>query len=119
VLAFAGLLSVWAILVRLNLLTATQFFCPTPAASPQIVLAADAADLHKQLRVADFHTDVMIWRKDLNRRLLFDFPRMREGSGALQLFLSVTEIPRRSGGDNIVTAVNRSQTLPPAETKSL
>lgn len=103
-LALVGLLIAWTLLVRLNLLTATQFFCPAPAASLTTALAAEAANLHSKLRVADLHTDVMIWRKDLNRpsRLgHFDFPRMREGNEALQLFLSVTEIPRRTEGDNI------------------
>ncbi|MGA7327072.1 MAG: membrane dipeptidase [Rhodomicrobium sp.] len=104
VLAFAGLLIAWTLLVRLNLLTATQFFCPSPAALPQTALGSGAKDLHSKLRVADLHTDVMMWRKDLNRRSRlghFDFPRMRDGNGVLQLFLSVTEIPRRTEGDNI------------------
>jgi membrane dipeptidase len=104
VLLVAALLIAWTLLVRLNLLTATQFFCPAPAPSLQIALASDAADLHSKLRVADLHTDTMIWRKDLNRRSRlghFDFPRMCDGNGALQLFLSVTEIPRRTEGDNI------------------
>lgn len=101
---FAGLLIVWTLLVQFDLLTATRFACPAPAEPPQIALTADAANLHRKLRVADLHTDVMIWRKDLNRRSRlghFDFPRMRDGNVAIQHFLSVTEIPRRTEGDNI------------------
>jgi membrane dipeptidase len=104
VLVLVGLLVAWTLLVRLNLVTATQFFCPPAPAPMQIALGSAAADLHSQLRVVDLHTDAMIWRKDLNRRSHlghFDFPRMRDGNGALQLFLSVTEIPRQTEGDNI------------------
>jgi hypothetical protein len=46
----------------------------------------------------------MLWRKNLNRRSRvgsFDFARMSDGNGAIRLFLSVTEIPRRTEGDNI------------------
>jgi len=101
---FAGVLTAWTLLVRLNLLTATQFVCPAPAASMKFALSGEAADVHSKLRVANLHADTMIWRKNLNRRSSvgsFDFPRMCDGNGALQLFLSVTEIPRRTEGDNI------------------
>ena len=101
---FAGVLTAWTLLVRLNLLTATQFVCPAPAASMKFALSGEAADVHSKLRVANLHADTMIWRKNLNRRSRvgsFDFPRMWDGNGALQLFLSVTEIPRRTEDDNI------------------
>jgi len=104
VLFVVGLVIGWTLLVRLDLFSATRVFCPRPSAPPAIALTAEATDLHHRLRIADLHCDATIWRKDLTRRSNlghFDFPRMRDANGALQLFLSVTEIPRQVAGDLI------------------
>ncbi|HID82271.1 MAG TPA: peptidase M19 [Chromatiales bacterium] len=53
--------------------------------------------LHKELVIADLHADSLLWGRDLSKRSdrgMVDFPRMREGNHALQVFSVVTKTPR-------------------------
>lgn len=52
---------------------------------------------HKELVIADLHADSLLWGRDLSKRSdrgMVDFPRMREGNHALQVFSVVTKTPR-------------------------
>lgn len=53
--------------------------------------------LHQKLVIADLHADSLLWGRDLSKRSnrgMVDFPRMREGNQALQVFSVVTKTPR-------------------------
>lgn len=59
-------------------------------------LAEPAVILHKKLRVADLHSDMLLWKRNPAKRQArghTDFPRLREGGIALQVFASVTKTP--------------------------
>ena len=56
-----------------------------------------AKDLHTNLRVADLHADTLLWKRDPSKRQTrgqTDLPRLREGSVALQVFATVTFVPK-------------------------
>jgi membrane dipeptidase len=102
----------WTVSVRTGLLTVSQFFAARPKSSSSlgVTLTPQASALHQQLRVADLHCDALLWNRDLTRRSRWgdlDFPRMTEGNCAVQLFLSVTELPRQTVGDNLTDKSNR------------
>ncbi len=55
-----------------------------------------AADLHKELFVADLHSDTLLWHRSVLRRSArghVDVPRLRDGNVALQVFPAVTKSP--------------------------
>ncbi len=57
----------------------------------------EAAALHETLLVGDWHSDSLLWRRDLTRRANrghVDLPRLIEGNVALQMFTAVTKSPR-------------------------
>lgn len=57
----------------------------------------EAATLHENLLVGDWHSDSLLWRRDLTRRANrghVDLPRLIEGNVALQMFTAVTKSPR-------------------------
>lgn len=59
-------------------------------------VSAQARALHDTLRVADLHSDLLLWSRDPVRRYgrgHTDLPRLREGGVALQVFTSVTKTP--------------------------
>ncbi|HFB55144.1 MAG TPA: peptidase M19 [Hellea balneolensis] len=59
-------------------------------------VSQDAKDLHKTLRLADLHADTLLWKRDpsvRHSRGRTDFPRLREGGFALQVFSTVTAVP--------------------------
>lgn len=59
-------------------------------------ISAEARALHDTLRVADLHSDMLLWMRDparRNDRGHTDLPRLREGRVALQVFSSVTKTP--------------------------
>ncbi|GJL98143.1 MAG: dipeptidase [Hyphobacterium sp.] len=59
-------------------------------------ISAEAQALHDTLRVADLHSDLLLWsRNPVNRydRGHTDLPRLREGGVVLQVFTSVTKTP--------------------------
>lgn len=52
---------------------------------------------HQKLRVADLHTDTLLWKRDPRERHSYghaDLPRLREGGVDLQVFSAVTKSPR-------------------------
>ena len=82
----------------------------------------EARRLHASIPVADLHSDALLWRRDLTRRSSrghVDFPRLREGGVALQVFSSVTHGPSRHayGQDlerpDLITALAVVQGWPP------
>lgn len=55
-----------------------------------------AAELHKELFVADLHSDTLLWHRSVLRRSArghVDVPRLRDGNVALQIFPAVTKSP--------------------------
>ncbi len=61
------------------------------------VVSAKAKTLHATLRVADLHADTLLWKRDPTKRQTrgqTDFPRLREGGVALQVFATVTFVPK-------------------------
>jgi microsomal dipeptidase-like Zn-dependent dipeptidase len=54
--------------------------------------------LHDQLRVGDLHADTLLWKRDPAKRHDYgqtDFPRLRAGGVAVQVFSTVTYVPAR------------------------
>lgn len=67
----------------------------TSASSEQPV-SAEAAALHARLLVADLHSDVLMWNRDIltrDTRGHTDVPRLIEGNVAVQGFTAATRIP--------------------------
>ena len=57
----------------------------------------EARKLHSTLKIADLHTDTLLWRRDPLKKNDYghvDFPRLREGGVNLQVFSAVTKSPR-------------------------
>lgn len=55
-----------------------------------------SVDLHKDLFIADLHSDTLLWSRDLLKRYERgheDLPRMQRGNIALQVFSAVTHAP--------------------------
>lgn len=55
-----------------------------------------ARALHEEIPVTDLHSDMLLWRRDpaeRHDRGHTDFPRLREGGVALQMFTAVTKTP--------------------------
>ncbi len=63
---------------------------------PPHFVSLAAKNLHKTLRVADLHTDTLLWRRNPEKRHDYghaDLPRLREGGVNLQVFSAVTKSP--------------------------
>lgn len=59
-------------------------------------ISPEARSLHDSLLIADWHTDSLMWLRDLLERSeqgQVDIPRLREGNVAVQVFTSVTRVP--------------------------
>lgn len=57
-----------------------------------------AAELHRELLVADLHADSLLWGRDLlrrSRRGAVDVPRLIDGNVALQVLAASTQVPLR------------------------
>jgi microsomal dipeptidase-like Zn-dependent dipeptidase len=55
-----------------------------------------AHEIHSQLTIVDWHSDSLLWKRDLLRRSErghVDIPRLREGNVAVQMFTAVTKSP--------------------------
>jgi membrane dipeptidase len=66
-------------------------------------LTAEGEALHADLRVADLHSDMLLWRRNPEARHTrghTDLPRLREGGVALQVFSSVTKTPAAMNYDS-------------------
>jgi microsomal dipeptidase-like Zn-dependent dipeptidase len=84
-------------------------------------VSAAARERHAALLVADWHTDSLLWNRDLlteSSRGHVDFPRLARGNVAIQMFTAVTKTPRGqnyesndAGSDN-VTALAALQRWP-------
>lgn len=60
------------------------------------VPSAAALALHKGLVIGDWHSDALLWDRDLRQRSdrgHVDLPRLREGNVAVQVFTTVTKSP--------------------------
>jgi membrane dipeptidase len=62
----------------------------------KLPISQQAIDLHRQLFIGDWHSDSLMWDRDLNNTSdvgHVDFPRMQNGNVALQMFTTVTKSP--------------------------
>jgi microsomal dipeptidase-like Zn-dependent dipeptidase len=69
----------------------------TPRAGETYEASEQAQALHDTLFVADLHTDVLLWNRNLLKRHDrgdVDLPRLQEGNVALQVFSAVTRMPK-------------------------
>ncbi len=97
------------LLVAAGLLAAAAaafFFALAPAAGARmnrvderkgIAVSDRARRLHRSLRIADLHDDLLLWDRDPLRRSRSghsDVPRLAAGNVAVQLFSTVTKTPR-------------------------
>lgn len=60
-------------------------------------VSPEAGALHERLVIGDWHSDALLWDRDLLRRVdrgHTDIPRLQEGNVALQVFTTVTRSPR-------------------------
>ncbi|MDZ4135609.1 MAG: membrane dipeptidase, partial [Paracoccaceae bacterium] len=91
---------------------------------------SDAARaLHARLTVGDWHADSLLWNRDLTRRASYghvDFPRLRDGNVAMQVFTTVTFAPaginvdyNAAGARDNVTLLAMAQLWPPRTWNSL
>jgi len=95
---------------------------------PPYPVSDAARALHAELVVADWHTDSLLWSRDLleeSSRGHVDFPRLARGNVAIQMFTAVTKSPRgqnyerNDGGSDNVTALAVLQRWPVAAWTSL
>jgi microsomal dipeptidase-like Zn-dependent dipeptidase len=59
-------------------------------------ISPEAQALHQKLLIVDLHCDALLWNRDLLKRGTHghvDLPRLQQGSVALQVFASVTQVP--------------------------
>ena len=88
-----------------------------------------AQKLHPTLKIADLHSDSLLWRRDPRKKNDYghvDFPRLREGGVNLQVFSAVTKSPRgQNFGENAadapdnITLLAIAQLWPPRTWSSL
>lgn len=77
-------------------------------------VSTDAAALHGQLTIGDWHADSLLWNRDLTRRSTIghvDIPRLLEGNVALQVFTAVTKSPAGLNYDENETEARDNITL--------
>jgi microsomal dipeptidase-like Zn-dependent dipeptidase len=98
------------------------------ASHPPYVVSEAATRLHREITIADLHSDVLLWPRDLlrrNRRGHTDVPRLIAGNVALQVFSAVTKVPkqlnyeRNQGTSDQLTLLLMAQRWPPATWTSL
>jgi membrane dipeptidase len=77
-------------------------------------ISEQARQLHDSLFVVDLHSDSLLWKRDLSERSSrgqVDFPRMREGNVAIQVFSATTKTPTgqnydsNTAGTDIITVL--------------
>jgi membrane dipeptidase len=59
-------------------------------------ISGQARTLHAQLFIGDWHSDTLLWRRDLINKHDYghvDIPRLQQGNVALQMFTTVTKSP--------------------------
>jgi microsomal dipeptidase-like Zn-dependent dipeptidase len=60
------------------------------------VISQQARSLHGQLFIGDWHSDTLLWKRDLMDKHDYghvDIPRLQQGNVALQMFTTVTKSP--------------------------
>ncbi len=60
------------------------------------VISEQARTLHAQLFIGDWHSDTLLWKRDLMDKHEYghvDIPRLQQGNVALQMFTTVTKSP--------------------------
>jgi membrane dipeptidase len=65
-------------------------------------VSARAAELHRNLLIADLHADTLLWTRNFltrGNRGQVDLPRLRDGNVALQILSSVTKTPKGQNYD--------------------
>lgn len=66
-------------------------------------VSPEAKALHAGLLIGDWHSDALLWDRDLTQRSdrgHTDLPRLREGNVALQVFTTVTKSPKGQNYDH-------------------
>ncbi len=61
------------------------------------VISSQARALHSSINAADLHADTLLWNRDIlkrGKRGHVDIPRLVEGGVAIQVFSTVTKVPR-------------------------
>lgn len=69
----------------------------TTVVGTEATASAQATALHRQLTIIDMHGDTLLWKRDLlepAHRGHIDLPRLQQGGVALQVFSSVSQVPR-------------------------
>lgn len=92
-------------------------------------VSPEAAALHKDLLIGDWHADTLLWNRDLTKRGTrgqVDIPRLIEGNVALQMFTAVTKSPaglnydhNDSNARDNITLLAVGQLWPPRTWRSL
>ncbi len=95
---------------------------------PPYVVSDAAIRLHRQLTIADLHSDLLLWPRDPLRRSSrghTDVPRLIAGNVALQVFSAVTKVPKglnyehNQGTSDQLTMLLVAQRWPPSTWTSL
>jgi microsomal dipeptidase-like Zn-dependent dipeptidase len=71
---------------------------------PPYTVSEAAGDIHRDLLVADLHSEALLWNRDLlkqDTRGHLDVPRMEEGNTALQVFSAVTRVHQDANPSNL------------------
>lgn len=88
----------------------------------------EALELHRDLFVADLHTDSLLWKRDLLQRSdigHIDLPRLQAGNVALQIFSATTKSPagqnveENTGDSDNITLLAVTQLWPVATWSSI
>ena len=88
----------------------------------------EVASRHDALRVVDWHSDSLLWNRNLldrSGRGHVDFPRLVEGNVAVQMFTAVTKVPmgqnyeENAGDSDMITLLALVQRWPVATWGSL
>jgi microsomal dipeptidase-like Zn-dependent dipeptidase len=64
---------------------------------PVVPISDVTRDIHNRLTIMDWHADSTLWARDLTAKSDYghvDIPRMLEGNVALQMFTTVTKVPK-------------------------
>jgi len=91
-------------------------------------ISNDVLKIHEKLVIADWHSDSLLWNRDLLDRSDFghmDIPRLQEGNVAIQMFTVVTKSPsgqnydKNTADSDNITSLAIVQLWPPAAWTSL
>ena len=89
---------------------------------PPYNIPREIREFHQTLRIADLHSDALLWNHDLTRKNSIghvDIPSLMEGNIALQVFSVVTQVPRSEeefvfgNGEDQITLLSMVELWPP------